>query len=69
MLHFTWEYMKAGFYLVGLQGIGAGSLSQFVHLFMQLQQVLVSIYVDGPLRTAAANVMPLMSQHTVELKC
>ena len=61
--------MKAGFDLVGLQGIGAGSLREFVHLFMQLQQVLVSIYVDGPIRTAAANIMPLMYQHTIELKC
>ena len=44
------------------------SLLQSVHVCLQ-QQVLGSIYVDGAIRTAAAKVMALMSQHAFELKC
>ena len=60
--------MKAGFYLAGLEGIGARSLRQFVDFWKQ-QQVSLSIYVDGPIRKAAVNVMSSMSQHAFELKC
>ena len=54
----TWEYMKAGFYVAGLEGIGAGSLIQFVLCFLQVMQVRRSIYVYGAIRTAAAKVIP-----------
>ena len=45
------------------------SLLQSVHVCLQQQQALGSIYVDGAIRTAAATVMALMSQHAFELKC
>ena len=42
---------------------------QSVHFWLHVQHVLGSIYVDGAISAAAANVTPFTSHHAFELKC
>ena len=50
-------------------GVNLSSHHKYVHSWWQVQQVVVSIYVDGAIRTAAAKVMPFTSQTHCEPKC
>ena len=44
--------MHARFYVAGFQGKGAVSLRQSVHICMQLQHFIISIYMYGTIRSA-----------------
>ena len=61
--------MKAKLYLTGLEGIGVGSLWPSIDFLKQMQQVVATICVDGPIHMVRQQLQMLLRSHAFELKC